>query len=90
MSSKQDTISSVSFDRAGFESKASTLKDAREKDKSITMADVNEFFKENVEEKRKPRGEHSFVAPHAFFLNFSLICFLLVKETILTTNRNLE
>lgn len=67
MSSKQDIISKVYFDRAGFQSKANTLKHAREKDKSITMADVNEFFKENVEEKRKPRGENSFVAPHAYF-----------------------
>ena len=67
MSSKQDIISKVYFDRAGFQSKSNTLKDAREKDKSITMADVEQFFKENVEQKRKPRGENSFVAPHAFF-----------------------
>ena len=31
------------------------------------MADVEEFFKKNVEEERKPRGENSFVAPHAYF-----------------------
>ena len=55
MSSKQDIISKVYFDRAGFQSKANTLKHAREKDKSITMADVNEFFKENVEEKKKAK-----------------------------------
>ena len=88
MSSKQDIISEIYFDRGGFGSKATTLKDAREKDKSITMADVNEFFKENVEEKRKPRGENSFVALHSFF-DFQLDLFLLVKM-ILTTNRNLE
>ena len=88
MSSKQDIIPKAYFDRAGFQSKSNTLKDAREKDKSITVADVNEFFKENVEEKRKPRGENSFVAPHSF-LSSSLICFLLVKA-ILTMNRNLE
>ena len=42
-----------------------TLKDSREKDKTITMKDVEEFFKTNVEEKRKMRGEKSFIAPHA-------------------------
>ena len=67
MSSKQEIISEVYFDRAGYQRKANTLKDARAKDKSITMADVNEFFNKNVEEKRKPRGENSFVAPHAYY-----------------------
>ena len=28
------------------------------------MADVEKFFKENVEVKRKPRGNNSFIAPH--------------------------
>ena len=79
MSSKQDIISEIYFDRGGFGSKATTLKDARVKDKSITMADVNEFFKENVEEKRKPRGENSFVAPHAFF-EFQLDLFFIGKN----------
>ena len=31
------------------------------------MSDVNEFFKNNIEEKRQPRGQNSFVAPHAFW-----------------------
>ena len=60
----------IYFDRSGFGSRATTLKDARERDKSITKEDVEECFKtilQNVEEKRKPRGENSFVAPHAHF-----------------------
>ena len=64
MADKQKIINDIYFDRAGFGSKANTLKDAREKDKSITMADVEKFFKENVEVKRKPRGNNSFIAPH--------------------------
>ena len=64
MSSKQKIINDIYYDRAGFGSKAVTLKDAREKDKSITKEDVEEFFKKNVEVKRKPRGYNSFVAPH--------------------------
>ena len=65
MTSKQDIISSIYHDRSGFGSKATTLKDSREKDKTITIKDVEEFLKTNVEEKRKMRGENSFIAPHA-------------------------
>ena len=62
-SEKQKTINDIYFDRAGFGSKATTLKDAREKDKSITMKDVEDFFRKNVEVKAKQRGMNSFVAP---------------------------
>ena len=62
MTSKQDIISNIYFDRSGFGSKATTLQDAKKKDASITKEDVEEFFRKNVEEKRKPRGENSFVA----------------------------
>lgn len=41
---KQKIISDIYFDRAGFGSKQTTLKDAREKDKSITMKDVEDFL----------------------------------------------
>ena len=37
----------------GLALKNTTLKDAREQDKSITMKDVEEFFKSNVELKKK-------------------------------------
>ena len=66
-SKKQKIINDIYFDRSGFGSRATTLKDARERDKSITKEDIEEFFRKNVEEKRKPRGENSFVAPHAHF-----------------------
>ena len=61
---KQDIISKIYFDRAGYGSKQTTLKDAREKDKSIKMSDVEEFFKKNVEIKKKPMKYNSFIAPH--------------------------
>ena len=44
MSEKQKLISDVYFDRAAFGSKSRTLEEAREKDKTITMSDINEFF----------------------------------------------
>ena len=69
------------FDRSGFGSKATTLKDARVKDKTITMADVEEFFKKNVEEKRKPRGQNSFVAPHPYF-EFQLDLFFISSNDL--------
>ena len=43
-SKKQQIINDIYFDRAGFGSKATTLKDAKEKDSSIKMSDVEEFF----------------------------------------------
>ena len=42
MSSKQEIISKIYFGKSGFGSKAVTLKDAQEKDKTIKMADVEE------------------------------------------------
>ena len=51
--SKQEIIGNIYYDKAGFGSKNTTLKDARERDKSITMKDVEEFFKQNVEIKKK-------------------------------------
>ena len=44
MSDKQKIINDIYFDRSGYGSKATTLKDARQKDASITMDDVNEFL----------------------------------------------
>ena len=61
MTSKQDVISNIYYDRSGFGSRAQTLKDSKEKDATITKEDVEEFFRKNVEEKRKMRGENSFI-----------------------------
>ena len=37
---EQKVLSDIYFDRSGYGSKATTLKYAREKDKTITMKDV--------------------------------------------------
>lgn len=65
--SKQEIISNVYYDRAGSGSRSRTLKEAREKHKTITIDAVHEFFKKNVEAKRKPAGQNSFVAPHSAY-----------------------
>ena len=56
----------VYTDPAGFGSKTNTLKDAKRKDSSITKDDVNAWFQQYVEQKKKPRGFNSFVATDAF------------------------
>ena len=43
--SKQEIIGNIYFDKARFGSKNTTLKDAREKNKSIAMKDVEDFSK---------------------------------------------
>ena len=62
--SKQKIIGNIYFYKAGFGSKNSILKDAREKNKSITMKDVEDFFQKECRDKMNPRGYNSFVAPH--------------------------
>ena len=66
-SSKDDIIKNIYYDRSGFGSKQRTLSEAREKDKTITMGDINRWFRANVEQKRKPVGQNSFIAPHSAY-----------------------
>ena len=49
---KQKIIGEIYFDRAGFGSKQITLKDAREKDNTITMKDVEDFSRMRSEGSR--------------------------------------
>ena len=81
MSSKQDVIHDVYYDRAGFGSLKKTLDEARKKDPSIRMEDVKQFFSKNVEERRRPRGQNSFVAPHSFY-EFQLDLFFISKNDL--------
>ena len=67
LTSKQDIISNIYYDRSGFGSRAQTLKHSREKDATVTREDVEEFFKRNIEEKRKMRGENSFIPKKAMW-----------------------
>ena len=71
---------------AGMEVKRLHLKTVDKKDKSITMADVEEFFKNNTEIKRKPRGQNSFVAPHNHH-TYQLDLFFISSEDIETTQK---
>ena len=60
MTTKTDVLKKIYFDRSGFGSMQTTYKDAKEKDKSITMNDVKDFFEEFVEKKKQLKGFNSF------------------------------
>ena len=64
---KNDIISKIYFDRSGFGSIQTTYRDARAKDKTITLNVVKEWFKKNVEQKKQLRGQNSFIAPYPFY-----------------------
>ena len=64
---KNDIISKIYYDRSGFGSISTTYKDAKEKEPSITLNDVKEWFKKNVEQKKQLRGQNSFIPPHPFY-----------------------
>ena len=80
-SSKQKNINDIYYDRAGFGSLRTTLQDAKARDPSITMDDVRRFFARNVEEKRKPRGENSFVAPAPYW-EYQIDLFFISKNDL--------
>ena len=62
-SKKQKIINDIYFDKAGFGSLKTILEDSKKKDSSITMDDVRQFFRNNVEIKAKQRWYNSFTAP---------------------------
>ena len=63
---KNEIIKKLYYDPAGFGSIQATLKDARAKDKTITLNDVKAWFKINVEQKKNLKGYNSFVANEPF------------------------
>ena len=63
---KNSVIKKIYYDPAGFGSMQATLKDARAKDKTITLNDVKAWFKSNVEQKRNLKGYNSFVVDGPF------------------------
>ena len=88
-SKKQKIINDIYFDKAGFGSLKTTLEDSKKKDSSITMDDVRQFFRKNVEVKAKPRGYNSFTAPtnnHTYQIDL----FFLWGIMILMKNKNIE
>jgi hypothetical protein len=79
--SKQEIIGNIYFDKAGFGSKNTTLKDAREKNKSITMKDLEDFFKHNVAIKNKREATIALLL-HITIIHTKLIYSLCPKKYI--------
>ena len=78
MSEKDKITSEAYYDQAAFGSIATTYKDAKKKDASITMQDVKEWVQENVERKKQLSGYNSFIAPDINF-EYQLDLFLYQK-----------
>ena len=64
---KDAVISSIYYDRSGYGSIQTTFKDAKQKDKTITLQNVRDRFSKNIERKIQLSGYNSFVAPHSFY-----------------------
>ena len=66
-SQKHDIINNIFYDRSGFGSIATTYKDVKQKDSSITLNDVKEWFQRNVEQKKQLRGQNSFIPKEPYW-----------------------
>ena len=81
MSDKNKIISDMYFDKSGFGSQATTFKDAKAKDKSITLADVKAWFEKNIDRKRPMSGFNSFIAPYAY-CEYQIDLFFITKKDL--------
>ena len=72
---KDKIINDVYYNSSGYGSINNTFKAVKEKDKSINIAYVNDWFQRNIEKKSQVRGMNSFVAPHANFEFQIDLCF---------------
>ena len=63
---KNEIIKKIYFDPAGYGSIDKTYKEAKEKDKSIKLNDVKEWFNKNVEKRTQLKGYNSFINDKAY------------------------
>ena len=64
MTTKDDIISKVYFNPAGYGSINETLKDAKKYDSTITYEEVKKWKDKHTERKTNLRGQNSFIAHH--------------------------
>jgi hypothetical protein len=60
--SKHETIATIYRDPSGYGSIRNTFKEAKQKDKTITLEDTKKWFNKNVEQKTNHSGQNSYVA----------------------------
>ena len=58
---KNNIINNVYHDQSGYSSIQKTYEEAREKDNSITLKNVRDWFAQNVERKKQLKGYNSFI-----------------------------
>ena len=68
--------SKIYVDRSGFESKSTTSEYGKEKGKSTTMKDVEDFFRENVEQRKQLRWQNSFIPFYPCYQFQMVSCFI--------------
>ena len=78
---KDDVISRIYYDRSGYGSIQTTYQDAKQKDKTITMQNVRDWFSKNVERKKQPSGYNSFIAPHSAY-EYEIDLFFITKNDL--------
>ncbi len=64
---KQAIINKIYFDKSGYGSIKRTFDDARKLDKTITINDIKQFYKNNVEQKKQLKGYNSFIPPYPYY-----------------------
>ena len=67
MSDKDEIIKKTYYDRSGYGSIQKTYQDAKNRDNTITLENVRNWFYQNVENKRKPVGYNSFIVDEPYF-----------------------
>ena len=63
---KNDIIKSIYYDRAGYSSIQKTYNDAKEKEPSITLKNVKDWFSKNLEKTTQLKGYNSYINNEAF------------------------
>ena len=63
---KDTIIKNIYYDRAGYGSIQKTYKEARDKESSITLKNVKDWFPKNIERTKQLKGYNSFINNEAF------------------------
>ena len=61
MGSKDEIISNIYYGEAGYGSVKATLKEAKEKYRTITLDDVKHWMNKNVQKKTQLKGYNSWI-----------------------------
>ena len=63
---KDNIINKIYYDPSGYSSIQKTYQEARDKDSSITLKNVKEWFAKNVDRTKNLKGYNSYINNEAF------------------------